>query len=524
MNPFATLLGALRDISFAAAQDQPRNRQGHFGSRVEDGAGGIGAGSAVAAEYGAQIAAARRFKVIRHRIENWLRGSHDPAWGSDADNRAMVGKLDALIARNQLPGPLAVYVAYDGDMLSKLVDGDGTVIDRAYLYGSRQQSIARAGAPAGAYVARVLAPAGMNAYLFPEVSDPDQGILLPRGLTVTTASVNGALRTINATVDMVAHAKLADLLTAVRDVVWLFDDNEPRDDQGRWTDTGGGPKPSFHVKTLIVNGERRAPDGGPLPTHIQALSIPPAWTNVTYNPDPGASLLAQGTDTTPAKKRQSIYADSFEANQAKLKFARIQAMTAEFPAMHAQNEAMRLSENPRTASHADAVALISHTGIRPGSEDDTGAKLKAYGATTLEGQHVVQSATGAVSLQFVGKKGVSLNLPVDDPSIAKMLLTRKAAAGDGQQIFPQVSDESLREHVHTLGSGNFKVKDFRTLTANVTAAEEVAKLPMPKTQAEYKRSVLAVAKKVSAKLGNTPTVALQSYINPHVFASWKGQA
>jgi DNA topoisomerase IB len=32
---------------------------------------------------------------------------------------------------------------------------------------------------------------------------------------------------------------------------------------------------------------------------------------------------------------------------------------------------------------------------------------------------------------------------------------------------------------------------------------------------------MAVAKTVSARLGNTPTIALQSYIDPTVFGAWK---
>lgn len=37
----------------------------------------------------------------------------------------------------------------------------------------------------------------------------------------------------------------------------------------------------------------------------------------------------------------------------------------------------------------------------------------------------------------------------------------------------------------------------------------------------YKRAVRAVAVEVSKVLGNTPTVVLQSYISPVVFAKWQ---
>lgn len=524
MSILSGLLTALRDISFDAAPDQPRNRQGHFGARLEDGAGGIGDGAATDAEHGAQLAAARRFQV-HDGVNQWLRGDRSPAWGSDQENHAMVAKLDALIARHQLPGPLVLYVAIGGDMLAALRAPGGNLVDKAYTYGSRLQSIARADARGDEFIARVTAPAGMDVYLFPEVSDPMQGILLPRGLTLTTSAVNETLRTLAVDVTAQKTNHLAELLTTLRDLTWLYSDDEPRDDQGQWTDGGAsgpavGSRRDFHVAAAKnAAGKHVAADGSALPAHIQALTIPPAWTDVTYNPDPNAALLATGKDASG--KRQPIYAQSFMDHKAAGKFNRIVALSKDFPAMHAANETARSSSIPTVAAHADVTALVMHTGIRPGSETDTHSKLQAYGATTLQGQHVVAGEGGAVSLQYVGKSGKSLNIPISNPSIASMLLTRKAAAGDGNKIFPGVSDDTLRDHVHTLSANEYHPKDFRTLAANVTAASEVAKMPVPKTQAEYQKSVRSVAVTVSKRLGNTPAVALQSYINPHVFVNWR---
>ena len=311
---------------------------------------------------------------------------------------------------------------------------------------------------------------------------------------------------------------LAELVTALRDVRYLYSDDQPRAEDGKWTDGGTGSRRDFHVPTSVVGGKLMAADGSPLPAHIQALSIPPAWQSVTYNPDPGAALHVHGRDgkNRPVK----IYNPGFVAEKAAAKFDRVVALNKEFEAMKAQNEALRSSISPRIASAADATALIMHTGIRPGSEEDTGAEEQAYGATTLLGHHVVTAEDGSVSLQFVGKKAVSLSIPVSDPSIAAMLTSRAAAAGADGQIF-STSDGALQDHVHTLGSGVFKPKDFRTLVGTRTAMSEVASMPVPTTQGEYRKSVSAVAKVVSAKLGNTPTVALQSYISPHVFNSWR---
>ena len=257
--------------------------------------------------------------------------------------------------------------------------------------------------------------------------------------------------------------------------------------------------------------------GGELPAHISALKIPPAWTDVTYSPDPKAPLQATGKDNKG--RRQAIYSADHSAKQAAAKFARIEDLKAEFPKINAQNEDARKSTDAKKRAAADCLSLIMSTGIRPGSEDDTGADKKAYGATTLEGKHVVIDGHD-VSLQFVGKKGVSLNIPVGNAETAAMLRQRKAAAGDDGQLFP-INEKTLLDHTHSLGEGGFKTKDFRTLLGTRTAADEVGQRPVPKTEAERKKAILEVAKVVSSKLGNTPTIALQSYINPAVFQEWE---
>jgi DNA topoisomerase-1 len=160
------------------------------------------------------------------------------------------------------------------------------------------------------------------------------------------------------------------------------------------------------------------------------------------------------------------------------------------------------------------------TGVRPGSEKDTGAEKQAYGATTLLARHVQVSPTGAVRLKFTGKKGVALDIPVNDPGVAHML---RARAAKGGRLF-DTTDVGLRGYAAGLAGGGYKPKDFRTLRGTLTAAAEVKARNTPRGPADYKRAVRDVATVVAAKLGNTPTVALQSYIDPTVFAKWRPAA
>ena len=305
--------------------------------------------------------------------------------------------------------------------------------------------------------------------------------------------------------------------------------SEPKASEGaKSKPTTAAPKKARELHTtktvdgpLDKNGnpttKRVQSDGSPLPAHIEKLKLPPGWSDVKYSNDPKADLLAQGKD---AKGRvQSVYSKAFSATNAAAKFERINELLKQHSGIQAQNERDRQSADPKLKDSADCSWLIMEMGIRPGSDDDTGADKKAYGATNLKGEHVVAEGEDAY-LRFTGKKGVSLNLKVSNPDIAHMLKERSAAAGSEGALFPETDNKKLLDYTHTLGDGSFKTKDFRTRLATDTAYKEVSAIPAPKNQKEYKEAVKKVAVKVSSLLGNTPTIALQSYINPVVFSSW----
>ena len=292
--------------------------------------------------------------------------------------------------------------------------------------------------------------------------------------------------------------------------------HEHEDSRQKWTGGEGG----IHLKRVGEGKESKwvTHEGKEIPEHAKKLVIPPAWKNVRVAPDASHDLQAIGED---AKDRvQRIYSEDATQRAANEKFSRNKELLEKQEKIFRQNEANRKNDVMSIRNHADCMKLIQETGIRPGSDADTGAEKKAYGATTLEGRHVIIEGD-KVRLQFVGKKGVNLDIPVDDADTASMLKELKKAAGDNGKLF-SVTDATLRDYSHTLDGGSFKPKDFRTLKGTNTAIEEIAKIKEPaKTLKDYKKMVMAIAKKVSEKLGNTPTIALQSYINPFVFESIK---
>ncbi len=290
---------------------------------------------------------------------------------------------------------------------------------------------------------------------------------------------------------------------------------------GNW-EGPGDPRFAFEGSsdTKVVDGIRVMPDGSPLPDHLVNIRIPPAWTNVNVSKDPNSGLLVKGQDSKG--RSQSIYSEKFMKQNADAKFSRVMEMNRKFDSIQKENERNLLkSKDPEIKESAAALSVIMATGIRPGSEQDTGAEKQAYGATTLEGRHVKIDGN-EVRLEFTGKKGVDLSIPVTDSKVAAMITDRASKVGTNGKLF-NVDHGKLLSYTKSLDGGGFNIKDFRTLLGTKTAVEKIKEYgdKKPSTMKEFKKMVKDVAISVSKKLGNTPTIALQSYVNPIVFKQWQ---
>jgi hypothetical protein len=280
---------------------------------------------------------------------------------------------------------------------------------------------------------------------------------------------------------------------------------------GQFTTKGGGStstSKSEKKSNMIV-----AQKGKALPKHIASLKIPPAWKDITYNPDPKAELLVKGKDA--AGKTQYVYSEKHWAKAAKKKFGRIEELNKKFESIMKENDKALKQKK----EEALVLSLIMQTGIRPGSSDEIKGKVKAYGATTLEGQHVEATAE-EVYLHFIGKKGVENKIPIENKETAKILIERAKKAGKNGKLF-QTDGGSLLKYTASLDGGKFKTKDFRTLLGTKTAKHLIDGMEAPKNEKEYKKKVKLVAKSVAERLGNTPAVCLKAYISPVVFSAWR---
>lgn len=258
-------------------------------------------------------------------------------------------------------------------------------------------------------------------------------------------------------------------------------------------------------------------DGSPAPAHIKPSMVPPDWSDVQISTDPDSDVLVQARDNKGRAK--TVYRDDYHMRTAAVKFARVEEAMREMPGMLAQMQRDR--DDPAKREQAECAWLMAEQATRPGSESDTGAKVKAYGATTLRAEHVETDEDGTVRLHFIGKEGVEHNHVIHNPELAAMLVARKQSADRrGGKLF--ATDETkVRDYVAQLDGGGFLSKDLRTVRANMIAIREIHATAPPATEKQYKAAVKAVAERVSHVLGNRPAQALESYINPAVFSSWR---
>jgi DNA topoisomerase-1 len=243
------------------------------------------------------------------------------------------------------------------------------------------------------------------------------------------------------------------------------------------------------------------------------IKAPPQWKNVKYNPDPKGDIQLIGDDSKG--RLQVKYSALHDEKAAIAKFNRIDELDKNINLISKEIK----SDIKNGSEEARVLSLIKDTGIRPGSENDTGAEKQAYGATTLQGKHIFVDKDGEVTLKFVGKKGVDLKIPVGDMNVRDYLIERKNSIGNKDKVF-NTDTKKLLEYSNNRDGGGFLTKDFRTWVGTTTAKETMSKYDDPVNAKQKKSFIKKIATEVSDKLGNTPVVALQKYIDPRIFLKW----
>ncbi len=258
---------------------------------------------------------------------------------------------------------------------------------------------------------------------------------------------------------------------------------------------------------------------------IEALVIPPAWTDVWICRDERGHMQATGRDGRGRK--QYRYHPAYRQRREAEKFADLIPFGEALGPLRARL-GDDLDGRDWDFDHVVALvlALLDTTHVRVGNESYA-RENGTFGLTTLRNRHV-ETSTRRARLNFVGKGGKAVDVEIDDRQLAREI--RRCRELPGQLLFQwidvrgerhPVRSTDVNERLRELTGLDLTAKTFRTWGASVRAAELLAGEETPSSARARNQVIVDAVDEVAAVLGNTRAVARASYVHPAVPAAFE---
>jgi DNA topoisomerase IB len=245
---------------------------------------------------------------------------------------------------------------------------------------------------------------------------------------------------------------------------------------------------------------------------IDALVLPPAWTDVWIAPYANGHIQAVGTDA--AGRRQYRYHDEWRRKRDLEKFDRILDFADLLPKLRRRVEAdLQLPGMPDRRVLACAARMLDIGFFRVGGEEYA-EQNNSFGLATMRREHTSVGPDGSVVFDYPAKSGKQRYAAVADPQVCEVvaaLLTREdddpglLAYRDDDGQWVNVGSRAINDYLaDRTGGADVSAKDFRTWSATVLCAvalavsEEAATSP-----SAVRRAVTRAVKETSEYLGNT---------------------
>lgn len=259
---------------------------------------------------------------------------------------------------------------------------------------------------------------------------------------------------------------------------------------------------------------------------IKSLVIPPAWTDVEISENRKADLLVTGRDDKDRK--QYIYNPKYTAKQNSKKFDRIIDFANQLEHMrrvtgqHLQKRTLN-----REKVMAVMLRLLESAFFRSGSEIYS-KENATYGLTTLRSKHLTINGDEII-FNYNGKSGQDQEKHIVDKKLAKIV--QEIDDMPGYEIFKyldedgnivDVKSDDLNAYIQEVMGEEFSAKDFRTWAGTMIAAISLDELGVVEKNDQnlLDKNIKEAVNRVSERLGNTPSVARSSYIDPRVIEDY----
>jgi DNA topoisomerase I len=262
-------------------------------------------------------------------------------------------------------------------------------------------------------------------------------------------------------------------------------------------------------------------------SRIASLVIPPAWKDVWISPDPFGHIQATGIDARGRK--QYLYHPRWRERRDQEKFDDMVAFARSLPALRSVvDHDIALGDMSREQVLACAARLLDRGFFRIGSEEYA-VTNETFGLATMRKSHVTLDGE-TIRFDYIAKESKRRVQAIVDPEVAAIVGTLKRRRSGGDELLAyrrggrwcDVRSPDVNAYLKAATGRDISAKDFRTWGATVLAAVGLAVTqPRQLSASGRKRAIVRAIKEVAFYLGNTPTVARTSYIDPRVLDRYR---
>jgi DNA topoisomerase-1 len=253
---------------------------------------------------------------------------------------------------------------------------------------------------------------------------------------------------------------------------------------------------------------------------LNAIALPPAYTDAWFCADPDGHLQATGIDARGRK--QYRYHPEFRAQAEASKFAGLAEFGKVLPKIRRKvDKDLAKRGLSRDKVVAAVVRLLDEDYLRVGNREYA-KENKSFGATTLLSRQVKDDGR-KVRMQFKGKSGVQHEVTITDRTLRRIV--RQLQELPGQALFQYVNGDGnahpitsteVNDYIREASGGDFTAKHFRTWGATVLAFEQML------AKADNARiSVQTMIEPVAEALGNTVAMSRKAYVHPALITAVK---
>lgn len=256
---------------------------------------------------------------------------------------------------------------------------------------------------------------------------------------------------------------------------------------------------------------------------IEAIVIPPAWTEVWISPYKNGHILATGRDD--AGRKQYRYHPRWEETRNQSKFDYLAKFGNALPHLReAVDQHLRKRKLSKEKVLAAVVRLLETTLIRIGNAEYA-RDNDSYGLSTLEDEHVEFDGSTVV-FEFTGKHGKEHEINLQDKRLARIVKACRDIPGyelfqyydeDGQNRAIDSSD--VNAYIKAITGDDFTAKVFRTWGASTLAIRVLCEdMPDDLDISQHTKHCIEC---VAQSLGNTVAVCRDYYVHPIIFHAYE---